>query len=309
MQAEILLQSAKARDPLAKPAKPAAQHVYASFPAGPTDAAAGTRPAVCMPCIQDVPRDWSSALRGFVVGNAWTCVQHPCPWLLIMLMFERATGNSVTPSKSVHEQHALNATSVGSLLSDFRAEFRKLVRNVINPEDRSRFGHVCSGQHCLKQLGFTGYVSQCVSWPILSSEVQHGAFEDLLRLRPKLPRGWQAALAQGSLALRPTQLCLKLLPKWRAHDGSPLEGQRGGPAPFLLACPASCGATLSLVGKPCRVGSSSWPKVRCHACGVEARCATAICRLCSSPLRACECRLVDGRYVPRGRQTLLRPFI
>ena len=119
MQSDILRQSAKARDPLAKPAKPAAQHIYASFPAGPTDAATGTRPVVRMPCTQDAPRDWSSALRGFVAGNAWTCEQHPCPWLLILLMFERATCCCVTPSNSVNEQHALNATNVGSLLSAF----------------------------------------------------------------------------------------------------------------------------------------------------------------------------------------------
>ena len=197
MQSDILRQSAKARDPLAKPAKPAAQHVYASFPAGPTDAATGTRPVVCMPCTQDAPRDWSSALRGFVAGNAWTCEQHPCPWLLSMLMFERATCCCVTPSNSVNEQHALNATNVGSLLSAFRAEFRNIVRNVISPEDRNRFGHVCYGKHCPNQLGFTGYVSQCASWPILSPEVQRCAFEDLLLLRPKLPRGGKLPWLRG----------------------------------------------------------------------------------------------------------------
>eukprot|EP00969_Alexandrium_andersonii_P060466 2662437-Alexandrium_andersonii.AAC.1 len=75
-----------------------------------------------------------------------------------------------------------------------------------------------------------------------------------------------------------------------------------------MSCPSKCGSTVVLPARPCRVGSS-WPKVRCVACGKVARCGVAECRVCGSAVMACKCRPTQTGYErTESRQGLITAF-
>lgn len=253
---------------------------------------------------------WPSMLRQFLLHREWVHSDMPMPMVAILAAFELTMDSAVTVSRQMQDSSLNSRVSVKELLTRFTVEYRHLIRTRIHVQDRAQFATHSTGQHAMRSLGFRGFMTCIRCVPRLSPREWMAVSTGVIKLRGKLPAGWEASFTQGNLLLIQVQLSHKQVPKWRrlADASERLSGVHGGLGPASITCPAGCGAVIALRTKP-QPEKTSWPKVRCAVCKVTRRCGGSYCTGCDRPVPKCRCASL-GAPAPRAaaRQADLRAY-
>ena len=245
------------------------------------------------------------ALADWLMGLDWTYSEDEqnwtgFTWMELLLLHECQHGApwlGADPAKPLEQRLALKG-----VLRDFAMQVRRCLRDAtVEPTDL--FQQPAWGRHRLAPLAITGQLSSLRGRPKLTAEECHFITKAVLR-----QRGGTAAdcllLEEGKLALRPTALPRRALPRWR--NAEHVAGPRRAPAAPAAdpeagyLCPGGCGGLLFARGRqvPARLS--------CPSCGRQQRTSTAKCLFCGLTYKDCPCKR-GGRVLPLAFRVMQRP--
>ena len=253
----------------------------------------------------------SACMQQFVCNIEWQDTAGVLvPWLVLLVLFELHFNVTMITSGCLQRTAIDPRLPVRPLVAAFKSQFGAIVRDCVHPADRHHFKSLSSGVHVLQGLAYAGCMAGVRAFPSVSAATLKQATIGLVKLRASLPRAWQEALEEGLLELPRAPVNLKAPPRWRASGRGGVVVAPGGTRAqaYTIRCPAGCGSTVVLKGKPL-VEKSSWPKVKCAACQKIRRCGTALCMTCRRPVASCLCFVGPGNPPDRGpRQSDIRAF-
>ena len=268
MQVGVMLEASRRLGVFKKVmAKKGAVFVSVSLPTLPPPAhsVALRRHRALGPQIWGAGGSWQHALRAFVLEREWRQAPqglfHPCPWLLLLHIFQLSTGSIVVPDSALRRGAFRGPCQVKAIVDAFRRAFCCILSEHVHPNDALMFMSCASGQHALMSLAITGFVPGVRMWPCVDTGLLDRAARVLLRMHKRLPPDWEERLGAGTLLLPKAQLLTRVAPWWRSVSQVPAPGVGASPpgtAPFPILCPRQCGATILLPSRPQAVGTR-WP--------------------------------------------------